>query len=103
MEYPDLPVQLIEMFDSRRAGDIAVFAASGWDFARENVAGHGSVLAEDMAVPLLVAGPGIPNGTLATARTVDLAPTIVDMLDPARRALYPMDGKSILPELRSAK
>jgi len=103
MEYPDLPVQLIEMFDSRRAGDIAVFAASGWDFARENVAGHGSVLAEDMAVPLLVAGPGIPNGTIDTARTVDLAPTIVDMLDPARRALYPMDGKSILPELRSAK
>jgi arylsulfatase A-like enzyme len=99
-EYPDLVVQIAEMFDSARAGDLAVFAADGWDFARENVGGHGSVRAGDMLVPMIFAGPGIGAGkTIATARTVDIAPTVIDMIDNSRLEHYQFDGRSLLKEL----
>jgi len=61
------------------------------------------VLAEDMLVPMIIAGPGIRNGTMEAARTVDIAPTVVEMLEPAKLETVRMDGKSILSELRSAK
>ena len=100
-EYPDLVVQIAEMFDSARAGDLVIFAADGWDFARENVGGHGSVRAEDMLVPMIFAGPGIGAGkTIETARTVDIAPTIIDMIDPSKLEHYQFDGRSLLERLK---
>ena len=103
-EYPDLVVQIAEMFDSYRAGDLVVFAADGWDFARENVGGHGSGRATDMLVPMIIAGPGIPAGqTIETARTVDIAPTIIDMIDHNKLEQYQFDGRSLLGELRGSR
>jgi len=100
-KYPDLPVQITEMFDSSRAGDLVLFAAEGWDFARENIGGHGSIIAVDMQVPMVFAGPGIsPADSIATARTVDIAPTIIEMLDGNTQGKYRFDGKSLLKELR---
>ncbi len=94
-EMPDLPEQIVTYFQSRRAGDIAVFAAPGWDFEDVNRAGHGGLRADDdMHVPLLIAGPGVPHGHLKTARSVDLMPTLLDLLGrPVPRGL---DGKSLL-------
>lgn len=100
-EYPDAVVQLAELFDSRRAGDLVLFAADGWDFAPEAVGGHGSVVAADMRVPMVIAGPLIrPGGTLPTARTVDVAVTLIDMLEPAALTGRYFDGRSLLGELQ---
>jgi arylsulfatase A-like enzyme len=99
-EYPDLPVQAGELFDSNRAGDLMLFAAEGWDFAKENVGGHGSVLAVDMQMPMIIAGPGIrKHDAIPTARTVDVAPTIVDMVDPKKLTEQTFDGVSLLREI----
>ena len=100
-EYPDLPVQAAELFDSKRAGDLMVFAAADWDFAKENVGGHGSVLAVDMIMPMIIAGPGIrKHDTIPTARTVDVAPTIVDIIDPEKLETQRFDGRSLLDQLK---
>ena len=95
-DMPDLPEQILAYFRSRRAGDIAVFAAPGWDFENVNRAGHGGLRADDdMCVPLLIAGPGVPRGRLKTARSVDLMPTLLDLL--ARPVPAGLDGKSLTP------
>jgi hypothetical protein len=79
-DFPDLPVQVLAYFRSKYAGDIAVFAAPGWDFFNTHHAGHGGVRGDDMFVPLLLAGPGVPVGRIEAARTVDLAPTLLHLL-----------------------
>jgi len=100
-QYPDAVVQLAELFDSRRAGDLVLFAAEGWDFAPEAIGGHGSVVAADMRVPMVIAGPGVKGGaTLETARTVDVAPTLVEMLEPTALEGRYFDGRSLLNELK---
>jgi len=105
-DFPDLVPQIVELFDSPRAGQIVIFADRGWDFHQNDVGGHGSVLAEDMLVPLVLAGPGIEaGGKLRTARLVDLMPTVVDMLGCSDRLAQcgPLDGKSLLPVLLQAQ
>ena len=78
-----------------------VFAAADWDFAKENVGGHGSVLAVDMIMPMIIAGPGIrKHDTIPTARTVDVAPTIVDIIDPEKLETQRFDGRSLLDQLK---
>ena len=101
-DYPDLPAQIVAYFRARRAGDIAVFAAPGWDFGARNRAGHGGLRPGDMHVPLLVAGPGIAKGTLDSARTVDVMPTLLKLLG---RPIPPgLDGKDLFmePPVKSA-
>jgi len=96
-DLPDLPEQILTYFQSHRAGDIALFAAPGWDFENVNRAGHGGLRADDdMCVPLLLAGPGVPHARMKTARTVDLMPTLLHLLD---RPVPPdLDGRSLLPK-----
>ncbi len=92
---PDLPEQILTYFRSHRAGDIAVFAAPGWDFENVNRAGHGGLRADDdMCVPLLIAGAGVPRLRIQTARSVDLMPTLLDLLD--RPVPAGLDGKSLV-------
>ena len=78
--YPDLGPQIMAYFENRHSGDIAVFATGDWDFYDENKSGHGGLEAQEMHVPLLLAGPNIPHGRLAVARTVDVMPTILTLL-----------------------
>ena len=97
-DMPDLPEQILTYFRSRRAGDIAVFAAPGWDFENVNRAGHGGLRADDdMCVPLLIAGAGVPRLRIQTARSVDLMPTLLDLL--ARPVPAGLDGKSLVEKL----
>ena len=99
--YPDLPVQIVELFDSRRAGDLFIFAADNWDFDPDIIGGHGSVRQVDMRMPMIFAGPKIKaGGRLETARTVDVAPTLIDMIAPERLKLYNFDGRSLLPVMK---
>jgi len=103
--FPDFVPQIVEMFDSSRAGDIVVFAAKDWSFGGHEPSGHGSVLAEDMLVPLYFSGPGLPaGGRIDHARLVDVMPTVVDLLGEASRliGIRPIDGVSVASELRAA-
>ncbi len=93
-EYPDTPAQILAYFRSDLAGDIALFAAPGWDFNNNNRAGHGGLGPADMLVPMLLAGPGVEHGRLDTARTVDLMPTLLHLQG---RPIPPgLDGESLL-------
>ncbi|MDY6914568.1 MAG: alkaline phosphatase family protein [Planctomycetota bacterium] len=94
-EFPDLPAQILAYFRARRAGDIAVFAAPGWDFFNVNRAGHGGLRPADMHVPLLIAGHGAAKGRLKTARTADVMPTLLKLL--GRPVPEGVDGKALLP------
>lgn len=103
---PDTAAQIVELFDSRRSPDIAVFAVEGWDFSHENVGGHGSIVRRDMWIPMIFAGPGIPaGGRIPTARATDVAPTIVELLAGPERLseMGAIDGVSLVPQLRGAE
>ncbi len=100
---PDLPGQICEMFDSHRAGDVMLFAARGWGFSWWENAGHGSITADDMFVPMVWAGPDIAvGGKVDGARTCDIMPTILDVLGVLDRLADhpPIDGVSLLGKLR---
>jgi len=103
--YPDFVPQVVEMFDSPRAGDLVVFAAEGWSLAEGGRGGHGSCLDEDMIVPMYFTGPDLPRGgRVATARLADVMPTIIELLGFGDRlsSLPHLDGESIAAQLRSA-
>ncbi|MCH8854096.1 MAG: hypothetical protein IID41_15810, partial [Planctomycetes bacterium] len=102
--HPDFVPQVVEMFDSPRAGDIVLFAAEDWAFDTWN-SGHGSSLAGDMRVPMYFAGPDLAHGgQIDCARNVDIMPTVLDLLGEAHRLgeVEPIDGQSLAEELRSA-
>jgi hypothetical protein len=81
---PDAPRQLLQLFHASRAGDIALAASLGADFRGpweipEHQAGHGSLIAEHMEVPIATS-LALPDGPI---RTVDLMPSILEYLDVA--------------------
>jgi arylsulfatase A-like enzyme len=90
-EFPDLPAQILAYFRSRRAGDLALFASPGYDFRGIHAGGHGGLSPHDMFTPMLIAGPGVPHSRLDYARTVDLVPTILQLM-----------GKNVPPDLDGA-
>ena len=94
-DFPDLPSQIVAYFRARRAGDIVLFAAPGWDFNTVNRAGHGGLRPGDMHVPLLLAGPGVPKGRLNAVRTADVMPTLLKLL--GRDAPADLDGQMLIP------
>ena len=94
-QYPDLVPQIMAYFDAPRAGDIAVFAAPGWDFSNKYKAGHGGVRPVEMFTVLLMAGPGVSHERRsAPVRAVDVVPTLLELL--GRPVPEDLDGRSIL-------
>ena len=80
-EFPDAPRQLLQLFRSPRAGDLVLAARVGSDFRGpweipEHKSGHGSLIADHMAVPIAASVP-LPEAPL---RTVDLMPTMLELL-----------------------
>jgi hypothetical protein len=80
-DYPDAPVQLLQIFRSRRAGDVILSAAKGSDLRlryeiHEHKSSHGSLHWEHMKVPL------ITNLKLKEdpIRSVDVFPTVLKLL-----------------------
>ncbi|MFO8012889.1 MAG: sulfatase-like hydrolase/transferase [Phycisphaerae bacterium] len=93
--YPDLVPQLAAYFGAPRSGDLAVFAAPGWDFGEVHQAGHGGLAPGEMLTPLLMAGPGVPHERRdAPMRAVDVAATLLDLL--GRPVPQDIDGRSIV-------
>ena len=106
--HPDFVAQVVEMFDSPRAGDIVVMAADDWSFEPNYnyKGGHGSCIAPDMLIPMYFAGPDLPRGgTIATARLVDFMPTLLGLLGEQDRLQNspPIDGINLAAELKNAR
>ena len=78
-----------------RGGDLVVQPCRGCLFtSRSEGTSHGSPYDYDRLVPLILMGPGIEPGTAGAAcRTVDLAPTLAEML--GLTFATPRDGKSL--------
>lgn len=101
-DVPDAPRQLLQLFASARAGDLVLAAREGSDFRGpweipEHKAGHGSLIAAHMEVPIAASVP-LPDGP-APLRTVDLMPTMLEHL--GVNAPSPMDGVAF-SQLRAA-
>ncbi len=94
-EFPDLPTGLLSYFDCPLAADLVVFPAPQWDFDGWRKAGHGGIRAAEVFAPMLLAGPGVPHGQIAVARTVDLMPTLLTLTGKPIPA--GVDGESLLP------
>jgi hypothetical protein len=80
-DLPDAPRQLLQLFRTERAGDLVLAARKDFDFRGpwelpEHRAGHGSLIAEHMHVPILANRP-LPRAPL---RTVDLMATALEWL-----------------------
>jgi hypothetical protein len=93
-EYPDLPVQAVEFFDSPRAPDVLVSPIDGVGFRAGRLGGHGALSRVETVVPLVFAGPGVRAGRLYAARTLDLTPTLLSYLGVPYDATT-MDGRSL--------
>ena len=79
--HPDALFQIAQLFDSPRCGDIVVSSELGWDFMDQgHRASHGGLEKAEMVVPCVMAGPGVRQGTIPLARTVDLYPTYLRFL-----------------------
>ena len=100
-QFPDLPAQILAYFRSRRSGDIAVFAADGWDFNRTRRSGHGGLSPGDLQVPMAIAGPGVPHRRVEIARTVDLVPTILTLM--GKQPPAQLDGQTLLPAAAASR
>jgi hypothetical protein len=92
-DVPDAPRQLLQLFGAARSGDLVLAAAPGADFRGpweipEHKAGHGSLIAQHMEVPI-AASVALPD---APIRTVDLMPTILERLGIAVPEGIALDG-----------
>ncbi len=82
-QYPDALFQIMQLLDAPDSGDIIINAAPDYEPWTEGQKGvHGGVDRGQLCVPILVWGRGVPAGTrVATARTVDLFPTMLRLLE----------------------
>ncbi|WP_158275255.1 alkaline phosphatase family protein [Pedobacter sp. HMWF019] len=78
-EYPDAMVQISQLFESKRAGDLIISAKNGydlrgtWEFP-EHKGSHGSLRKEHMVVPMVCNQQGWADHA---TRTADLFPTLL--------------------------
>lgn len=81
--YPDALLQISQLFNSRRAGDIVVSARNGYDLRDfweypEHKGSHGSLTKEHMHVPLIYNQKGWAEHS---ARTADIFPSILKWMN----------------------
>jgi len=77
-EFPDAPVQISQIFESPRSGDLIINSRMGWDLMPESPphrGSHGGLHAAEMNVPLLVANSSYevkPDQPLRTLDVLDI-------------------------------
>jgi len=77
-EFPDVPVQVSQIFESPRSGDLIINSRMGWDLMPESPphrGSHGGLHAAEMKVPLLVANSSYevkPDQPLRTPDVLDI-------------------------------
>ena len=93
--YPDGIVQLWQIFNAERTGDLVLSAESGYDLrARYEIprhhATHGALIAEHMHIPLAMNYPIAAQ----CIRSVDVFPTVLSLCG-HNVAEYPIDGRIV--------
>lgn len=93
--YPDIFMQLYQVYQSPRCGDVIVTAKSGYDLRYRyehplHKASHGSLCPEHMKIPLLINHP-IQKDFI---RSVDVFPTVLELT--GKKLPKILDGKSLL-------
>ena len=96
-DYPDAPLQILQLFESPRTGDVVVSARPGYDLRAthenpEHHGSHGSLHKEHMVVPVLISR----RSKYDYARTADIFPSIVRYL--GLEVPPGVDGRDILEE-----
>jgi len=91
--------RLLARLDSRGALDrslLIITSDHGEEFYEHRAWAHGSTFREVIDVPLIMSGPGLRGGTVIDrpVRLVDLAPTVMDLLDIERDPGF--DGRSLV-------
>jgi len=77
-QFPDAPVQISQIFESERSGDLILNSKMGWDLMPElppHKGSHGGLHAAEMKVPLLVANSHYkvkPDQPLRTTDVLDI-------------------------------
>lgn len=102
LSHPDIVPRLGEAFESPRAGDIMIFAATAWDFSTESRGGHGGLDRDEMLIPMYFAGGNLPRGgKVAVGRLTDLVPTVLEFIGWRDLGVHPhhFDGASIADRL----
>lgn len=94
-DYPDALVQVVQLFESTRTGDLVISARPGidlraWDENPEHNASHGSLVKEHMLVPLSIS----TNSGKKCVRTADVYPTILDFF--GLETPMEIDGSSLI-------
>lgn len=85
---------LSQIFHDGRAGDLFIIAKPNWTFRTVKTATHGTLLPDDMRVPLLVRGPTITPATISEPhQTVDVHASILSWFGLSQP--YPRDGASL--------
>ncbi len=80
--YPDAVFQIAQLLEAENSGDIIINAAPGYEPWHEGQKGvHGGIDAIQMKVPLVLFGRGVAPGRLPCARTVDVYPTMLKLLE----------------------
>jgi len=95
-DYPDSLLQINQLFESPRTGDIVLSSSNGYDLRAkhenpEHCSSHGSLLKEHMIVPLAI------NAKISRRdhiRTVDVFPSILELL--GKDIPDNLDGKSFV-------
>ena len=94
-DYPDAPLQILQLFESPRTGDVVVSAKPGYDLRAthekpEHHGSHGSLHKDHMVVPVLISRPSRYD----CVRTADIFPTIVRYL--GLEVPRGIDGRNII-------
>ncbi|MDO8461556.1 MAG: alkaline phosphatase family protein [Deltaproteobacteria bacterium] len=94
-DYPDAPMQLMQIFRSERTGDVILSAAKGYDLRKryevpEHKSSHGSLHREHMMTPFILNAPLQKK----MARTVDVFPTLLKLM--GREIPQEIDGESLV-------
>lgn len=100
--YPDVFVQLKQLFSTSRSGDVILSAHSGYDFRKkfevpEHKASHGAICPEHMMIPLVMNHP-IQNLKSKIGRekirSVDVFPTMLELM--GKKIPDGIDGVSLV-------
>ncbi len=87
LPHTDIAARIERSFHPKLSGDVVVVAEPFWVPGKLSGTTHGSPYAYDTQVPLLLAGPGVRAGRYAgRVSTLDLAPTLADLLGILRPA-----------------
>lgn len=99
-EYPDACVQLSQILETPISGSVIISLKGTWAVNSSVNVKHGAALGDEMRSTFCISGPGISKGTIDHSRTVDVAPSVLYLLE---KDFNPadFDGK-VMPELKDA-